>query len=357
MSKPAIAAVNGPAVGSGLGIAAGCDMRIASARRGSAGCSCAAASCPTMRALRLMPQIIGYSRAFEWGVTGRTLDADACSRSGSSAKWSSRTGFCRAAANWRARSSTIVRRSPCRRSSSALTESLYQNLDDAVRFTERAQKVVRATAGSFRSAQGLCRKASAAVEGPVTDAPTALEPVGLSVLRLPALDVFARHRRRRKRLAVWSTAVRFERPQSDGRGRRSCGAGSRDPRQDAGILAAGGRASVTSCRVVQYVTPAALRRSGEADAIRRSSSRAPRRWSPRSSSSAAPRQALIEIEAVAADRPGRAPPRSDGADVRRLGRARMNCWRPEVWNAGMSCGRSNCSLPAAAEPAGRSDDR
>ena len=64
MSKPAIAAVNGPAVGSGVGLAAGCDVRIAArearfgwvfARRGIL---------PDDGSLKLVLDILGYARTF-----------------------------------------------------------------------------------------------------------------------------------------------------------------------------------------------------------------------------------------------------------------------------------------------------
>ena len=76
MSKPAIAAVNGPAIGSGLGIAAGCDMRIASSASRFGWVFVRRGIVPDDASLALMPQIIGYARAFEWGVTGRTIDAE-----------------------------------------------------------------------------------------------------------------------------------------------------------------------------------------------------------------------------------------------------------------------------------------
>lgn len=75
LSKPSIAAINGPAVGSGIGLAAGCDIRIAAdtsrfgwvfTRRGIV---------PDDASLFFVQQIVGYARAFEWGITGRSISA------------------------------------------------------------------------------------------------------------------------------------------------------------------------------------------------------------------------------------------------------------------------------------------
>ena len=112
-----------------------------------------------------MPQIIGYSRAFEWGVTGRTIDADAALKIGFVSEVVEPDQLiprCRELAR------EIIENCPpltVQAFKLALTESLYSNLDDAVRFTERAQRVVRATAGPRRSAQGVCGKASAQWKG------------------------------------------------------------------------------------------------------------------------------------------------------------------------------------------------
>ncbi|MCC7428103.1 MAG: enoyl-CoA hydratase/isomerase family protein [Alphaproteobacteria bacterium] len=145
MSKPAIAAVNGPAIGSGIGLAVGCDIRIAArgsrfgwvfVRRGIV---------PDDASLALMPQIIGYARAYEWGVTGRTIDAEGALRIGFVAEVVEPEQLlprCRELAR------EIIDNCPpitVQLFKTALTESLYQDLDDAVRFTERAQKIARAT--------------------------------------------------------------------------------------------------------------------------------------------------------------------------------------------------------------------
>jgi enoyl-CoA hydratase len=80
--KPTIAAVNGPAVGAGLSIAVSCDIRIASpaarfgyfyTRRGLMG--------PT-RALVMLVNLLGASRALEMMLSGEAIDADEADRIG-----------------------------------------------------------------------------------------------------------------------------------------------------------------------------------------------------------------------------------------------------------------------------------
>lgn len=72
---PTIAAVNGPAVGGGLGIAALCDIRIASesamfsAPFGQIGLP------PGMGLTVTLPEILGYAKAIELLLTGSSVDA------------------------------------------------------------------------------------------------------------------------------------------------------------------------------------------------------------------------------------------------------------------------------------------
>lgn len=76
-SKPTIAAVNGHAVGSGVGLAAGCDIRVASDRALFNWVFVRRGIVADDASLALMIQLIGYSNAFYWGATGRRLDAHA----------------------------------------------------------------------------------------------------------------------------------------------------------------------------------------------------------------------------------------------------------------------------------------
>jgi len=143
LSKPTIAAVNGPAVGSGLGIAAGCDMRIAArgarfgwvfVRRGIV---------PDDASLAMMPQIIGYSRAFEWGVTGRTLSCDEALRIGFVNEM---VDADRLLPRCEELAREIIQNSPpitVQLFKLALTASLDQSLEEAVAFTAQAQHIAR----------------------------------------------------------------------------------------------------------------------------------------------------------------------------------------------------------------------
>ena len=144
MSKPAIAAVNGPAIGSGIGIAAGCDIRIAASN----------ARFGWVFVRR------GIVPAYEWGVTGRTIDA----------KMALANGFvsevvepelllprCRELAR------EIIDNGPpltVQLFKLALTESLHYGLEDAVRFTERAQKIARASEDHAEALKAYSEKRS-----------------------------------------------------------------------------------------------------------------------------------------------------------------------------------------------------
>lgn len=158
MSKPAIAAVNGPAVGSGIGIAAGCDVRIASSASRFGWVFVRRGIVPDDASLALMPQIIGYARAYEWGVTGRTIDAHAALKIGFVSEVvepDQLMPHCRRLAL------EIIENSPpltVQAFKLALAESLYQDLDTAVRFTERAQRVVRASADHAEALKAYAEK-------------------------------------------------------------------------------------------------------------------------------------------------------------------------------------------------------
>lgn len=82
MSKPVIAAINGHTVGSGIGLAAGCDIRIASDRARFDWVFIRRGIVADDASLALMIQLIGYSNAFYWGVTGRNIDAEEAKRLG-----------------------------------------------------------------------------------------------------------------------------------------------------------------------------------------------------------------------------------------------------------------------------------
>lgn len=76
IGKPTLAAVNGPAVGGGLGMTLACDMAV---------CTDRATFLPAWMSIGIandasssfyLPRVVGYRRAMEWLLTNRTIGAD-----------------------------------------------------------------------------------------------------------------------------------------------------------------------------------------------------------------------------------------------------------------------------------------
>lgn len=75
LKKPVIAAVNGPAAGAGVGLACVADLRIASSNARFVPAFAKVGAVPDFGTTFFLPRIVGYSRALEWLMSTRELDA------------------------------------------------------------------------------------------------------------------------------------------------------------------------------------------------------------------------------------------------------------------------------------------
>src|SRR3954447_18986304 len=82
LTKPTIAAVNGPAVGYGMDIALYCDIRLASQRAKFGWFFVRRAVMGTIGGTFVLRQLVGLSKAFELTLTGDLVDADEALRIG-----------------------------------------------------------------------------------------------------------------------------------------------------------------------------------------------------------------------------------------------------------------------------------
>lgn len=82
LKKPTIAAVNGAAAGGGMGLAAACDIRLASVNAKFTTVFVRRGLVPDEGSIFLLPQVIGMGRALELILTGRLIDAHEAERIG-----------------------------------------------------------------------------------------------------------------------------------------------------------------------------------------------------------------------------------------------------------------------------------
>ena len=75
LEKPVVAAVNGPAAGAGLALAAACDIRLAADNAVFVPAFITIGLVPDTGASYFLARLLGYGRAFEWLSSGKQLTA------------------------------------------------------------------------------------------------------------------------------------------------------------------------------------------------------------------------------------------------------------------------------------------
>src|ERR671919_2588611 len=71
LEKPVIAAINGPAAGAGLSLAAACDVRVAADSASFVPAFIGIGLVPDSGGTYFVTRLLGYARAFEWLTTSR----------------------------------------------------------------------------------------------------------------------------------------------------------------------------------------------------------------------------------------------------------------------------------------------
>lgn len=74
--KPTIAAINGPAIGAGLGLALMCDIRVSSGRAKFGSTFARVGLIPGDGGAYFLTRVVGFARALELILTARVIDAD-----------------------------------------------------------------------------------------------------------------------------------------------------------------------------------------------------------------------------------------------------------------------------------------
>ena len=82
MPKPVVAAVNGPAVGAGFGLACVCDVRVASTEATFRAAWARVGLAPDAGAAFYLPRLVGWGRAFDLMLSGDALGAEEALRIG-----------------------------------------------------------------------------------------------------------------------------------------------------------------------------------------------------------------------------------------------------------------------------------
>jgi len=75
ISKPTIAAVNGPAIGGGLSIAIACDIRIASEKAFFSAAYALVGATPELGSSYILPRLVGPGKAYELILTGKRIES------------------------------------------------------------------------------------------------------------------------------------------------------------------------------------------------------------------------------------------------------------------------------------------
>ena len=155
--KPVVAAVNGPAMGAGLDLACMCDVRVA-ARRARFGSSFVKVGLMSGDGgAYLLTRIVGFPRALEMMLTGRTVNIDEAERMGLVNEVVDDDNLLEAA---RARARDIAANAPIavRLTKSAVYHSLHGDLDAALNLAATYQGITQSTSDHKEALAALLEK-------------------------------------------------------------------------------------------------------------------------------------------------------------------------------------------------------